>query len=49
MIENFFFVFRNYTLRKLKGYSGDVLGALQQITEVAIYIFTVVFFYMQNI
>jgi len=34
--------FRAYTLKKLKGYSGDCLGAMQQITEVAFYLGTII-------
>ena len=33
-----FIWFRAYTLRKLNGYSGDCLGAMQQLTEVAFYL-----------
>ncbi len=32
------FFFRNYIIRKLGGYTGDVLGALQQLCEVVFYI-----------
>jgi adenosylcobinamide-GDP ribazoletransferase len=30
--------FRSYVIRKIGGYSGDVLGALQQISEIAYYV-----------
>jgi adenosylcobinamide-GDP ribazoletransferase len=33
-----FFVFRAYVLRKIDGYTGDVLGALQQLSEIGFYI-----------
>jgi len=33
-----FLVFRAYVLRKIDGYTGDVLGALQQISEIGFYI-----------
>jgi adenosylcobinamide-GDP ribazoletransferase len=33
-----FIVFRAYVLRRIDGYTGDVLGALQQITEIGFYI-----------
>ena len=33
-----FLVFRAYVLRRIDGYTGDVLGALQQITEIGFYI-----------
>ncbi len=33
-----FFVFRKYIIRKLGGYTGDVLGALQQLCEVFFYL-----------
>lgn len=32
------FIFRNYITRKLGGYTGDVLGALQQLCEVFFYL-----------
>lgn len=32
-----FFIFRLYIIRKLGGYTGDVLGALQQLCEVVFY------------
>jgi len=32
------FFFRNYITRKLGGYTGDVLGALQQLCEVSFYL-----------
>ncbi len=32
------FLFRNYIIRKLGGYTGDVLGALQQLCEVFFYL-----------
>lgn len=33
-----FFIFRAYVLRKIDGYTGDVLGALQQLSEISFYI-----------
>ena len=33
-----FIIFRNYVLRRIDGYTGDVLGALQQISEIGFYI-----------
>ena len=33
-----FLVFRAYVLRKIDGYTGDVLGALQQISEIGFYL-----------
>ncbi len=33
-----FYIFRRYVLKKIGGYSGDVLGALQQIMEIVFYI-----------
>lgn len=32
------FIFRKYIIRKIGGYTGDVLGALQQISEVVFYL-----------
>lgn len=32
------FFFRNYIIRKLGGYTGDILGALQQLCEVFFYL-----------
>lgn len=37
-----FIWFRSYILRKLNGYSGDCLGAMQQITEVVFYLGAIV-------
>jgi adenosylcobinamide-GDP ribazoletransferase len=37
------FVFRNYIVGKLGGYTGDCLGALQQISEVLFYLAWVAF------
>jgi adenosylcobinamide-GDP ribazoletransferase len=37
------FVFRSYIIRKLGGYTGDCLGALQQIVEVEFYLGFVIF------
>jgi adenosylcobinamide-GDP ribazoletransferase len=37
------FLFRTYITRKLGGYTGDCLGALQQITEVEFYLGFVIF------
>ncbi len=37
-----FIGFRAYILKKLNGYSGDCLGAMQQITEVAFYLGVIV-------
>lgn len=37
------FIFRAYTTKKLGGYTGDCLGALQQIVEVAFYLGLVVY------
>lgn len=37
------FVFRRYIIRKLGGYTGDCLGALQQIAEVEFYLGYVIF------
>ena len=33
-----FIIFKAYVLRKIDGYTGDVLGALQQISEIGFYI-----------
>ncbi len=33
-----FFIFRAYILQRIDGYTGDVLGALQQICEIGFYI-----------
>lgn len=33
-----FIVFRRYIIHKIGGYTGDVLGALQQLTEIGFYI-----------
>ena len=38
-----FILFRRYVIGKLGGYTGDVLGALQQLSEVAIYLALIVF------
>ncbi len=40
-----FFLFRSYIIKKTGGYSGDVLGALQQLCEVVIYLIVVGFYY----
>jgi adenosylcobinamide-GDP ribazoletransferase len=32
------FLFRKYISRKIGGYTGDCLGALQQISEVGFYL-----------
>jgi len=37
-----FIGFRAYILKKLNGYSGDCLGAMQQVTEVAFYLGVIV-------
>jgi len=37
------FIFRNYITRHLGGYTGDCLGALQQLTEVLFYLGFVIF------
>jgi adenosylcobinamide-GDP ribazoletransferase len=37
MLSLLFLVFRHYVVRKLGGYTGDILGALQQISELSIY------------
>jgi adenosylcobinamide-GDP ribazoletransferase len=42
-----FLIFRWYVHRKLSGYTGDVLGALQQLTEIAFYL--VFLIYKQNL
>jgi adenosylcobinamide-GDP ribazoletransferase len=39
-----FLVFRKYVIRKIDGYTGDVLGALQQISEIGFYIAYIVHF-----
>ena len=38
-----FIGFRAYIIKRTGGYTGDVLGALQQITEVTIYLVIVAF------
>ena len=38
-----FFVFRNYVERKIGGYTGDVLGALQQLAELIFYLGFLIF------
>lgn len=40
-----FVLFRSYILKRTGGYSGDVLGALQQLCEVVIYLIVVGFYY----
>lgn len=40
-------VFRRYIIKKIGGYTGDVLGALQQISEVVFYLVIVALTYMQ--
>jgi adenosylcobinamide-GDP ribazoletransferase len=37
------FVFRSYIIKKIGGYTGDTLGALQQIGEVSIYLLFLIF------
>jgi adenosylcobinamide-GDP ribazoletransferase len=32
-----FIIFRNYVVRRIDGYTGDVLGALQQLSEIGFY------------
>jgi adenosylcobinamide-GDP ribazoletransferase len=39
-----FLIFRNYAIRKLGGYTGDVLGALQQISEICFYLAYIIHF-----
>jgi adenosylcobinamide-GDP ribazoletransferase len=39
-----FLIFRNYVIRKLGGYTGDVLGAIQQISEVCFYLAYIIHF-----
>lgn len=42
------FIFRRYIMRKLGGYTGDCLGALQQIAEVEFYLVFVVYQTLQS-
>jgi adenosylcobinamide-GDP ribazoletransferase len=39
-----FLIFRNYVIRKLGGYTGDVLGAIQQISEICFYLMYIIHF-----
>lgn len=41
-----FVIFRRYVIRHIGGYTGDVLGALQQLTEIVFYVGFL--FYKQN-
>jgi len=41
------FLFRKYVLRKLGGYTGDCLGALQQLAEVCLYLSMVAYFQLR--
>ncbi len=38
LLATVFFIFRKYIIRKLDGYTGDILGALQQLCEVFFYL-----------
>lgn len=38
-----FLLFRNYVHKKIGGYTGDVLGALQQISEISFYLLFLLF------
>lgn len=40
-----FVLFRAYVLRRTGGYTGDVLGALQQLSELVFYIVAVAYYY----
>ena len=42
------YFFRNYITKKLGGYTGDCLGALQQISEVEIYLGFVIYLSFQS-
>jgi len=33
-----FLIFRRYALKRIDGYTGDVLGALQQLSEISFYL-----------
>jgi adenosylcobinamide-GDP ribazoletransferase len=39
-----FFLFRKYVIQKIGGYTGDVLGALQQISELIFYLFFIIIY-----
>ena len=44
IIQSFIFLyFRYYVHKRIKGYTGDVLGALQQLSETAFYFFYLIF------
>jgi adenosylcobinamide-GDP ribazoletransferase len=36
--------FRHYIMKRTGGYSGDVLGALQQLVEVTLYVVAVIYY-----
>jgi adenosylcobinamide-GDP ribazoletransferase len=38
LLKVVFLLFRTYIIKRLEGYTGDVLGALQQISEVLFYL-----------
>lgn len=38
MLLLIFIIFRYYVIKKIEGYTGDVLGALQQFSEIAFYL-----------
>ena len=42
-----FLLFRIYVHRKLGGYTGDVLGALQQISEIVFYLSFIILYQLQ--
>lgn len=44
-----YILFSRYIRKKIGGYTGDVLGALQQISEVTIYFTAMAFFYTTHI
>lgn len=39
-----FVIFRWYVIKKLGGYTGDILGALQQLTEITFYISCIIYY-----
>jgi adenosylcobinamide-GDP ribazoletransferase len=42
------YIFARYTNKWIGGYTGDLLGALQQITETSFYVLVILYIYIQN-
>jgi len=42
-----FIYFKNLLIKKIEGYTGDTLGAIQQISEILLYLLVVLFYKYQ--